>query len=363
MKKKILICGITGTIGVKAIDVIKKENYELVGFSFNKNINLAKQILKEFPSVYVYSPSKKKLNNVENYTDLFQKSNPDIVLNAIVGFAGLEITELALNNDLDIALANKESMVVAGWYINDLLKKTNAKIYPVDSEHCSIYDILINTNKKVKQIYITASGGPFFEFNENQLANVKFEQAIAHPTWNMGYKISIDSATLINKYFEIIEAFYLFNTKNIKTIRHKTSIVHSIVHFEDNSFFMNASNPDMRLPIEKSLSEFKSNSTIIESLDLNNLILEFEKIDVNKWKPIKWAYDFLEQQNKAIPIIVNAANEVLIELFKEDKINFLDIINVIDKLIDQYKNFKIFTIKDIYNLDKTIRILIQEGKY
>lgn len=359
-KRKILICGITGSIGMQAIDVIKENEYELVGFSFNKNIELANRVLIDFPNVFVYSPSNKELNNVESFDELILKSKPDIILNAVVGFAGLEISIKSIIFNIDLALANKESMVTAGWLIKELLKSRNCKIYPVDSEHSSIYDILVNSNKKIEKIILTASGGPFFDKDVKEYENATFEDAIKHPNWSMGYKISIDSATLMNKCFEIIEGYYLFNTNMIEAVRHKNSIVHGIVQFKDNSYFANFSEPNMKLAIQLGLSKFKSNKKIISGLDLNNLSIEFDKIDTNKWLPIKWAYEFLSTKNRVLPIILNSANEELIEMFRENKIDFSDITNKIKKSIIEFKDLKIKNLKDIYIVDKLVREYVRK---
>ncbi|MCF0217426.1 MAG: 1-deoxy-D-xylulose-5-phosphate reductoisomerase [Malacoplasma sp.] len=348
---KVLVFGITGTIGDLAIDVILKQNYELVGFSFFKNIEKAKTIKNQFKKAFLFSKIYNCINNVSSYYELLIKSQPDIVLNAVVGFAGLEISLLCLNNNFNLALANKESLVNAGWLINDLLKEKKLVLYPVDSEHSAIFDLLKNNNKKIEEIIITCSGGPFFNKPKQELQNVKFKDAIKHPNWNMGYKISIDSATLMNKFFEIIEAYYLFNTDKIFTYQHSQSIVHGLVKFSDNSIFANMSNPDMRLAINQALSGFESNSKIINSLEFDNLNLSFKKIDPNLYRPIYWAYQFLKTKNLTIPIILNAANDTAIELFKEDKIRFLQILEIIEDCVNNFLNEKINNLEDVYQLN------------
>lgn len=351
----VLICGATGSIGKQALDVIKQTNDKIVGFLFNKNISAMEEILSNFPDVYVFSPSNKSLNNVNSLEELIVKANPDVVLNAVTGFAGLQVTLLALVHKKNILLANKESLVVAGWFVIKYAKKHKLNILPIDSEHSSVFDLLKNSNKKIKQIIITASGGPFYNLDLNELENITFETAIKHPKWNMGYKISIDSATLMNKCFELIEAFYLFNTKNVKAVYHKEALVHGMLEFDDNSIFACMSSSDMRLPIKQALTNFNNFEPIIKPLALNNLNLSFEEIDENKWLPIKWAYEIINTNNKTLPVILNAANEESIELFKDKKIKFTQIINIIKECINKFSHYIVNTIKDIYILDSIIR--------
>lgn len=357
---RIIVCGATGSIGQQALDVIKKENYELVGFTFNSNVNLASKILKDFPNTLCYSSSKDKLNNVYDLDAMIDKTKPDMILNAVVGFAGLKVTLKAIEKNIDLALANKESLVVAGWLIKKLLLNSKSKIYPIDSEHSSLYDMLINNKKNVESITLTASGGPFFDKPFSKLKNVDFEKASKHPTWKMGYKISIDSATLMNKCFEIIEAYYLFNTNSIKVLRHKDSIVHSIVSFEDGSNWLNTSLPDMKWAIQMGLSKYRSNQKIIKNLNFEKLNLSFEKVDSNKWLPIKWAFEFIETSNYTIPIVLNSANEELIELFKNKKIKFTDIISNLEKNVQKFKELKVNNLKDIYFLDYLVKESIRK---
>lgn len=357
---KILICGATGSIGKQSLEVIKLTDHEVVGFVFNKNEEVMKQILNNFPNVLVYSPINKEISNVKNLNELFEKSNPDIVLNAVTGFAGLQITLLSLYYKKNILLANKESLVVAGWYVMNYAKKHNLTILPIDSEHCSVFDILKNSNKKIKKIIITASGGPFYNLDSKELENVTFNDAINHPKWKMGYKISIDSATLMNKCFELIEAYFLFKNKNVKAVYHKETLVHGMVEFEDNSIFASLSNNDMKLPIAQAIANFENFKPVINSIDLNNLTLSFGEIDENKWLPIKWAYEVINNDNKTIPVILNRANEESIELFKEGKIKFNQIIEIISMCINKFYSYNVNTIKDVYILDSIIRKHVRE---
>lgn len=198
---KILICGATGNIGQQVIKYIKKTNHQIIGISYFHNFKLAETI----KSKYFYSPINH--SNVNSYEELIVKSRPDIIVNAIIGFAGLKITLLSIKHKIDLALANKESLVVAGQFVMRLAKKNGVNIYPIDSEHASLMQIIKYKGNKFKQLYITASGGLFYNTPKNQMKNISYQQAINHPTWKMGAKISIDSSTLMNKCFEIIECY------------------------------------------------------------------------------------------------------------------------------------------------------------
>lgn len=357
---KILICGITGSIGIQSIDVIKQTNHQIVGVVFNKNIEMMNMLLqnqlKIFNNLLIYSPNNNSLNNCNSIQEMISKTKPDLIINAVSGFNGLGITLLALKNKIDLANANKESFVAAGWLISKLIKEYKINIYPIDSEHSAIFDILKNNNKEVSKILITASGGPFYKINDlSKLDNVRFDEAIKHPRWNMGYKISIDSSTLMNKCFEIIEAKYIFNVKNIEAIYHPQSIVHSMIEFSDNSVFAHLSNPDMKLAISLAINKFKNNHTkTISQMNFSNLSLDFDTINVEKWKPIKWAYDCLKTDSKIMPLILISANDACVELFKDNKIKYTQIINIIEECISIFSDIEIDDFKDIFRIHNLI---------
>lgn len=356
---KIIICGITGSIGTQTIDVIKdNSNITLVGATFFSNEKMMQKILIKYPKIKIYSPKINRLNNVDSLEQMIDILKPDLILNSIPGFEGLKISLLALENKINLALANKESLVLAGWYLFELASKSNVKIFPIDSEHCSLFDLLENNKKTIKQLYITASGGNFYNKSLSELKSISFKEAIVHPNWKMGYKISIDSSTLLNKCFEIIEAFYLFKTDKIKALYHPQSIIHSLVEFSDDSIFANLSSPDMKIAIQimfNFFSNFKNSNSFIKPLSFNNLNLHLDQIDLKKYLPIKWAYDFIKSNNKAIPIILVCANDIAIELFKLEKITFDQIILTIQKTIVKFKRFKIEKIEDIFTLDFLIK--------
>lgn len=350
----ILIFGATGSIGLQSIDVIKKLGHKVVGCVYLNNDKVMEQIIKTSKySFDVFSKNVSKFNTVNSIEEMFAKSKPDLVINAIPGFDGVEISFLTLMNKIDLALANKESYVVAGWKLKELARLTKTNIYPIDSEHCAIIDLL--KNKKINRLLLTASGGQFYNKSYNELKDVTFKQAIAHPNWNMGYKISIDSATLMNKCFEIIEAYYIFNTKNIEAIYHPQSIVHSMIEFKDHSVHSQMSVPDMKLAIEIALSKNKSKAPLIKQLSFEKLHLSFDTIDENKWLPIKWAKFIIKNDNRELPVIINAANDAAIQLFKENKIKYTDIIPIISKAIEMFSYKKVNNVKDIFSLNSIIK--------
>lgn len=360
--RKILICGITGSIGQQALDCL--ENFKIVGFSFNNNIKLAKELHEKFPDAHIYSPSVMSLNTVNNFEELIKKTTPDLILNAIVGFDGIHITRIAIENNIDLALANKESLVVAGSIIQKYLKNSLSKIFPVDSEHSSLYELIHNSPKKIKKIYITASGGPFYKMDNPYSNDINFNKAINHPKWSMGYKISIDSATLINKAFEIIEAHYLYPDYEIEALYHPECYVHSMVEYIDNTIWMNVSEPNMKSSINLAINNFRPMNAKISSINFNKFQLSFDVIDTNKWLPIKWANQLINSNKNIIGLIMCVLDDYLIQLFKENIIKFNNIIEYINFFINKYDSYKINDWHDIYiwknKLISECKILIEE---
>lgn len=353
---KILILGATGSIGKQAIEVIDKN--ELVGITFNKNILEAKKIIKKFGLTEYYSPEYKDFSTCDSIEDIIKKTNPTIVLNAIVGYAGLEYSYLVIKNKINLALANKETLVMAGKFINELSKKNKITIYPVDSEHAALFELININNRKVKKIYITCSGGSAYNLSKKELSEKTFDEIIKHPKWNMGYKISVDSATLINKCFEIVEAFWLFGIKNIEAIYHPQALVHSMVEFIDNSIFSQMAITDMKLPIQLAINKFEKKDSIIKPMVLDNVVLSFDKIDQKKYIPLKWANDIIEDTNNSLGTIINVANEIAIEKFKNKEIRFDEIIAFIEKQIKKYNKYKINKISDIFYLIDKMKVEI-----
>lgn len=361
MTKTVFIFGATGSIGQQVIDIIRgNNNFQLVGISFNQNQSLANDIKDEFNLQYVFSHS----HQIE-WENLILKINPDIIVNSITGLDGIYVTKFCVDHNKFLCLANKESVVAAGSIINFNCQN----IVPIDSEHSALYELIKTRPQNIKTIYITASGGPFYNLDSKQTYYKTFAETIKHPTWNMGYKISIDSATLVNKCFEMIEAYYLFRITNIKVLYHPTSIVHALIEYQDNSIVSYMSYPDMKLPIELALNNYQNiSSNSIKSLDFSSLTLHFEQIYPNKYLPIKWALDLINNKLPAIGIIINVVNDYLVELFKNNKIYFGQIVPTIDQYINKYKHYlvndftSIFTLKQLL-LDELTNTLELEVGY
>ena len=349
MRKRICILGSTGSIGTQALDVIeqhsdlyeayvltaynnadliieqaRKYNPEAVVIANEKNYDKVKDALNDLP-IKVYAGAKA-------LCDVVQDQNVDIVLASMVGFAGLEPTIAAIKAKKVIALANKETLVVAGGLITKLANEYKVPILPVDSEHSAIFQCLEPGNR-IDKILLTCSGGPFRKFNNEQLKTVTKADALAHPTWNMGAKITIDSATLMNKGFEVIEAKWLFGVKpeQIQVVVHPQSVIHSAVQFEDGAVKAQLGVPDMRLPIQYAFSYPKRLTLNGDRLDLFKMqSLTFEEPDTKRFPCLALAYEALRQGGN-MPCIVNAANEIVNRAFIEDKIPYTRISEIIEK--------------------------------
>lgn len=368
--KKIAILGASGSIGTSTLNVIRNhlDKFELVAFSVYSNISKIALILDEFKSVKLVSV--KCLDEVKDliakYSDvkfvekeegLLQVSSfkCDIVVNGLVGFVGLLPTLKAIESKNDVALANKETLVAAGSLVMKKAKENNVKIIPVDSEHSAIYQCL--EDNKINSIILTASGGPFYKKSKEELMGVSVEEALNHPTWKMGAKISIDSATMFNKAFEIIEAYHLFNVKKeqIKVLIHPQSIVHSLVEFVDGSMKAHLGVSDMKIPIAYALSYPNRLDNVANYLKLEEVYkLEFYKADENRFKALSLAYEVLEKQG-TYPCVMNAANEEAVNLFLNGKIKFYEIEEVVSKTLKEHQSKENITLKDIIDADKWAR--------
>lgn len=347
-KKGIAILGSTGSIGTQALDVIEAypEFFDLQVITAGKNADLLiEQALKFKPNTVVITDESQfeKVKNALIHEDIHvytgtealcqvvESNEVDTVLTALVGYAGLKPTLRAIEAKKTIALANKETLVVAGELVTRLARENGVNIYPVDSEHSAIFQCLVGEfHNKIEKIYLTASGGPFRGWTLEQLKTVKREQALKHPNWTMGAKITIDSASLMNKGLEVIEAKWLFNLKpeQIDVIVHPQSIVHSLVQFEDGSMKAQMGLPDMKLPIQFALTfpdRFQTNFPRFNFMDYPQLT--FEKPDRAVFKNLDLAYKAMEMGGTAA-CILNAANEVSVEAFLQDKIQFLDIAEI-----------------------------------
>lgn len=347
MSKQIAILGSTGSIGTQALEVVSEypDSFEVYALTAHRNVELLiEQAKKYMPDTVIiadesyYPRLKEALKDLPIKTfagakaieDVVQASPVDLVLTAMVGYAGLKPTIQALKAGKDIALANKETMVVAGEIINRLAKENQAAILPVDSEHSAIFQCLELQNP-LEKVILTASGGPFRKFSMDQLQHVTKEQALKHPNWSMGAKITIDSASMMNKGFEVIEAKWLFglDPKCIDVVVHPQSIVHSMVQFKDGSVKAQLGLPDMKLPILYAFTYPYRFATDYKRVDFPLIAqLEFERPDQEKFRNLALAYEAMEKGGN-MPCILNAANEIAVASFLQDKISFLGMSDMI----------------------------------
>jgi len=365
-KKKIAILGSTGSIGTQTLEVIEEhsDKFEVEVLTANSNADLLiEQALKFKPNTVVivdetkfkkvsealWEHDIKTFTGEESLAQVAAMQETDIVLTALVGYAGLLPTIKAIEAKKTIALANKETLVVAGELITKLARENNVHIYPVDSEHSAIFQCLVGEfQNKIEKIYLTASGGPFRGKKKEDLLNITKEQALKHPNWEMGAKITIDSATLMNKGFEVIEAKWLFNLnpEQIDVIVHPQSIVHSLVQFEDGSMKAQMGLPDMKHPIQYALSfpyRFTSKSPRFNFMDYPELT--FEKADGDTFLNLGLAYQALEKGGN-LACILNAANEITVEAFLKDEIKFLEIAEINQKCMETISFIKTPTYED-----------------
>ena len=370
--KKIFILGASGSIGENALSVIdsNKENFELVGISVNSNVEKANKIIKKHNPKYIYINDKSAIENIlktedtvickdeKELSDIFNSSDVDIVISAISGFAGIKSTFHAAKSGKKILLANKESIVAGGSLLMETVRENNTELVPIDSEHNAIFQCLpeSRSTQDVKQIVITASGGPFHGRNIDELNNVGVQDALNHPNWEMGSKISIDSATLVNKCLELIEACYLFDMDEsfFELVIHPESIVHSIVTFNDGSSICQMSNPDMRVPIANAMSYDKRLSIPFKPIDFNNLKLNFESFPNDRAEIVNLAREAVREDNSK-GIYFNAANEIAVENFLKKRITFRQIYEVILRTFDLKEMSKFSSIEDIFEIDQEAR--------
>lgn len=375
MKKKIAILGSTGSIGTQALEVIEEhaDKFQVEVLTANGNADLLiEQAIKFKPNVVVIADEAKYKkveealweHDIKTYAgndalaQVVEMDDIDVVLTALVGYAGLLPTINAIKAKKTIALANKETLVVAGELINKLAIENKVAILPVDSEHSAIFQCLVGEfQNKIEKIYLTASGGPFRGKKREELQHITKEQALKHPNWDMGAKITIDSATLMNKGLEVIEAKWLFNLKpeQIDVIVHPQSIVHSLVQFEDGSMKAQLGLPDMKHPIQYALSfpqRLSSKSPRFNFMDYPELT--FEKPDTETFLNLQLAFNALEKGGN-MACILNAANEVAVEAFLKDKIKFLDIAEINQKCMEQVTFIAQPTYDDYVATDKQTR--------
>ena len=378
--KNIAILGSTGSIGTQALEVIENNpehfNAEILTAGNNAEL-LIKQAIKFQPDTVVIA-NEDKYKEVSDALSAYpikvfagnksveqvtESSSIDLVLTAMVGFSGLLPTINAIKAKKDIALANKETLVVAGELISKLLKENQVNIFPVDSEHSAIFQCLAGEfQNEIEKIYLTASGGPFRKYSLEELKKVTKTQALKHPNWDMGAKITIDSATMMNKGFEAIEAKWLFDLKpeQIDIIVHPQSIIHSLVQFTDGSVKAQMGLPDMKLPIQYAFTYPHRIKTDFPRFNFSDYPeLSFEKPDTEKFKTIEIAYEAMNRGGN-IPCAVNAANEIVVDAFLKDQIKFTEIFEIIEKTVNKI-NFANRSDVDTYlNTDKEARIIAKE---
>ncbi len=374
MERNISILGSTGSIGVQSLDVAKKMNFTVNAITANTDWEKTEEQIREFkPSVAamaneeaakklkdaVRDTSTKVLSGIDGVCECAAFEKSDTVIDAIVGMAGLVPALTALNNKKNLALANKEALVAGGKLVLDAAKNNNVKILPVDSEHSAIFQCLEGrpTNKALKKIILTASGGPFFGKTKEELENVTAADALKHPTWDMGAKITIDSASMFNKGLELIEAHFLFGIapENIDILVHRESIIHSMIEYDDNSVIAQLGLSDMRIPIQFALTYPERYPSPVKELDLSEIAT------LTFYKPDYEVFDCLNICKEAIskgglyPAAVNSANEEANRLFREGKIKFTEIAPLIRTAFKVVNNTDSFTLEDIISTDRLAR--------
>lgn len=382
--KKLSILGATGSIGTQTLDVIRKSkgDLKLIGITANTSVKNVIEIIDEFNPSYVammdsssadeirsycmeYSKDIKVFEGIDGLNKIASLDEIDIVVTSVVGMIGLEPTLKAIEAKKDIALANKETLVVAGELVMKAAKENNVKILPVDSEHSAIDQSLRGNNiKTLRKIILTASGGPFRGKTTEELKKVKVEDALKHPKWNMGRKISIDSATLMNKGLEVIEAHWLFDCDydNIQVLVHPQSIIHSMVEYTDGSIIAQLGAQDMRLPIQYALNYEERKDLIADTIDFYEINkLTFEKPDMDTFKALKLAFK-AGKNGGLMPTILNGANEAAVELFLNKKIEFLDIADYIERAMEAFKEegCKEVSLEKVIDLDKRVKKYVRE---
>ena len=379
-KKHIAILGSTGSIGTQALEVVDAhpERFVVEVLTANNNSNLLiQQAIKYKPNIVVITNQEKykEVNEAlfdlgikvyagqQSLEEVVENENIDIVLTALMGYSGLKPTIRAIKSGKNIALANKETLVVAGDLITKLCQQYGVQIYPVDSEHSAIFQCLVGENfNPIEKIYLTASGGPFRGRKRNELLNITREQALKHPNWEMGAKITIDSASMMNKGLEVIEAKWLFDLKvnQIEVVVHPQSIIHSAVQYTDGSVMAQIGVPDMKLPIQYALGfpeRLENNFKRFSFFDYPELT--FEKPDKETFRNLQLAFNAMDKGGNS-PCVLNAANEIVVDAFLNNRIGFLSMSDVIENCMEKITFVKNPTIEDYVNTDRETRILANE---
>ena len=378
MAKKISILGSTGSIGTQSLDVAEKRGYEVQVLTAGSNAKLLEEQIRKWKPKYaaladeaaakelkiaVADTDTKVLIGKEGVTECAAYDDTDVVINAIVGIAGLVPTLTAIEQGKDIALANKETLVAGGQLVMNKAKEKGVKMLPVDSEHSAIFQCLEGMNKKdeLKSIILTASGGPFFGKTREELKTVTLAQALKHPNWEMGAKITVDSATMMNKGLELIEAVWLFGVdpSMVDIVVHRESIIHSLIEYNDNSVIAQLGVPDMRIPIQYALTypeRFESPVRKLNLWEYSNLT--FYKPDYETFRAINICREAITKGG-LYPCVANGANEMANYLFRQGKIGFLDIADLVEKATEKTPLTENYTITDVLEADKMAREAIK----
>lgn len=376
MNKTITLLGSTGSIGTQSLDVIRMQGYKVFGLAANSRVELLLEQIKEFhpqvvavvdPAAYEKldrelagtAQAPKLLKGPEGLAHLAAMEGPDVVLNSVVGIAGLRASLAAIESGHDLALANKESLVTGGYLVTDAVAKHGVKLLPVDSEHSAIFQCLQDKEsaKSLTKILLTASGGPFFGMKKEELAGKTRADALKHPNWNMGAKITIDSATLMNKGLELIEAVWLFGLppEKVQIVVQRQSIIHSMVQYSDNSIIAQLGVPDMRIPIQYALTWPQRVPSPVEELDFTKLKeITFDVADEETFRCLAACKKAISKGGLG-PCAANGANEEAVRLFLEDKIGFLDIGRLVEGVVDADSYGGSYTLEDVYECDRMAR--------
>jgi 1-deoxy-D-xylulose-5-phosphate reductoisomerase len=373
--KNISVLGSTGSIGRSSLEVIEKlsHRFKVVGLAAGRNTKLIEKQVEKFRPKIVSVEKKEEAEDLrrkfkgksiqvtfaqEGAEEVASFSENDIVISAITGIDGLRPTLAAVQEGKKVALANKESMVVAGPLIQDSIRKFGGQLVPVDSEHSGVFQCLAKEEmKNVKKVTLTASGGPFFLKFPSEMNNISVGEALNHPRWKMGKKVTIDSATLMNKGLELIEAHWLFglSPSQLGVLIHPQSIVHSLVEMSDGSVLAQLSPTDMKIPIQYALTYPERDNSLLPSLDLSEIkALEFYEVDTEKFPIIKLARLALEE-GESFPIALNAANEVVVSAFLEQRIKFMDISDVVTGVVENHQKREVQSLDDIFDVDRETR--------
>ena len=358
--KKILVLGCTGSIGTSTLNIVRSmpEDFSICGLTAHNNEKSLNFLSNEFSCDSVLTSK----DGIEAIEALIQKTNPDIVVNGIAGAAGLLPSKITIECGKKLALANKETVVMAWPLIKELAFNKDVEIIPVDSEHSAIFSLINQVGRKnIKNVIITASGGPFRTFSRDELEKVTVEQALQHPTWNMGKKITIDSASLANKGLEVIEANRLFDfeAKDIQVVVHPQSLIHSMVRTNDGMLYAQISDPDMKHPIFNALTWAENKQSCMNEFDLFDQTMTFYRPRMIDFPMLSYAFE-VAQRGKAYTIAYNAANEVAVSAFLEKKISFMAIPRIVRSTLDKDWNHMPSSFEDVFEIDKQARKYTEE---